>query len=218
MIKEASCSFQINPQFVGPAYSVSLVSNVRVEAMVKSGVVGDDEANKDDMDNINWSKVNRVDMARLEDEVRETPNFEIQDGNGKRSDSNKSRSKSTSGQASINNCSEGIIKISQKALASQNIEASAHSGLQANKMGRSATLSSSLSTKTKTTQLSGNGYSEELAKIYQHDPPYDEMEMRGCNSSWYNTPHCDPKKESLQVLYLPMCSVMNWKHPQALTS
>ena len=109
MIKEASCIFQINPQFVVPTRSASIEDKAPIEAKKKTEIQGDGVDSTDEMESNHWPNANRVDVASSEGVARETPRFEFEVENGLHSASNSS-SKTKTAQYSQNGYSEEIIK------------------------------------------------------------------------------------------------------------
>ena len=79
-VKEASCSFQINPQFIVPAGSSPMEVKVPNEDSQNVEVHGIDVAVRDEMGSRHWPKANRLEDATLDGVVRESPNFEFEDG------------------------------------------------------------------------------------------------------------------------------------------
>jgi len=134
MVKEASCSFIINPQFIVPAQSSSMVIKdaSKVSGMPKFN--GNDVASMADVVRNHRTCGARLDGARLDGVLRESPLIEV--------------------------------------------EAEELSGQPAGKMGNSASIRVSSSIKTKTEQLSGNSYSEEVEKFDLHGPAFQAEESQ----------------------------------------
>ena len=76
LIKDASCTFHINPQFLVPARSSSMEDKVSNEDNRKIEMHGDDVASNEKMKSSHWPNADRVDDASLEWVIRETPRFE----------------------------------------------------------------------------------------------------------------------------------------------
>ena len=124
MIKEASCSFNINSHFIVLGGSSSmLIKDVNEGSGAPERPV-DDVASKSDVARNQWFNENRLDANNTAGEVEETPVFDLNGGNGQ----------------------------------------------HAEMIGKCASISSASSSKTKTAHLSGNGFSEEIAKIYRCEP------------------------------------------------
>ena len=65
VIKEASCKFQINVQFVVLARSTSMENKALIETKKKTEIQGDGVASTEEMESSRWPKANRVDDASL---------------------------------------------------------------------------------------------------------------------------------------------------------
>jgi len=154
---------------------VSFKCNECGEAKFKLGLLGNDVDAMDDMEKSQGLKVNCLDVANSEEVVSGSPKGDLVVGNGLLASNNLSyRIKAV--KANIGNCSD-------VALASLNVEEDGHRVQKGEKMGSCASLSASSRTKTRMAQLSGNGYSKEMAKIYQKGVPYMDEEVRKCISS-----------------------------------
>uniref|UniRef100_A0A7C8ZJ28 Uncharacterized protein n=1 Tax=Opuntia streptacantha TaxID=393608 RepID=A0A7C8ZJ28_OPUST len=121
MIKEASCTFQINPQVVIPASDASAKVLVPSEAMNKPEVQGDDVDATDDVGSQHWASGGKLVGHRSEGQL-ERPRVLIW----------SARTASTQ-QALIpiprprqNGSSEEVIKTYQRGPAVQDVEVNGH--------------------------------------------------------------------------------------------
>ena len=112
MIKEASCTFQINPQFVIPTRSASTEVKDLTEAMKKSKVQGDGVNSADELVSNHWPNVERMDGANSEGVEREALRFDLEGKDVLHSASINSNSKTKAVQFSQNGYSKEVIKIS----------------------------------------------------------------------------------------------------------
>ena len=130
MVKEASCSFVINPQFIAPESSSS--TGVK---KVNEASSGPDHhgamASKNTGGFIQGVQPSRMASANPDEIARGASLFEF--------------------ETEVGQCAENVASI--------------------NSMSKAA------SSKTKTAQLSGNGYSEEVAKIYSNMPAHRAKEL-----------------------------------------
>ena len=133
MVKEASCSFVINPQFITSAGSSAMEIKTVNEDSRLPIIHGADVASKGEMANNHWSEADRMVDISSDGVFGESPRFE------------------TNGE----------------------------SGHCADRTGKSDSINASSCSKTKTAQLSANGYSKELEKIYQRVPSsqFEEVVM-----------------------------------------
>jgi len=130
MVKEASCSFVINPQFIAPESSSS--TGVKKVNEVSSGPDHyGDMASKNTGGFIQGIQPSRLVCTNPDEVTRGAPLFEF--------------------ETEVGQCDENDASI--------------------NSMSKTA------SSKTKTAQLSGNGYSEEVAKIYSSMPAHKAKEL-----------------------------------------
>jgi len=150
-----SLNGSINSQLVGPALMASF-------KMMKHGLQGPDAAVVNDMDDCQGLKGNRLD--------------DVGNGNGILLASSNIVSRSNAGNANSFICSD-------EAIVSQNIEVEMHRIQRDKKMGSCVSLSASSRSKTRTAQLSGIGYSEEMAKLYQIGAPSVGKEVSQCHTS-----------------------------------
>ena len=154
MVKEASCSFNINPQFIVPAKSSSIMVK-NVNEGNSEPVLHDDGASKEDEERNRGSNASRMDSANSAGVARGAPLFEF-DGEV--------------GQGAVNGGTSSMIKAA--------------------------------SSKTKTAQLSGNGYSEEMKKMYYHTPAQSEEVEGFISPGFTKNQHAIGNSENLRGLSL----------------
>ena len=180
----------INPQLVVSTKSTSFKCNECGEGREEPRLQSVDVAVKDVLNEIQGSKGNRVVDANSEEVDSTSPKFECKGGNGIIHDKRNSSVTSKAVKANSGECSDEVI-------ASRNIEEDGHRDHKGEMMGPCASLGSSSRTMTRTAQLSGNGYSEELAKLYHKRSHSMDEEVSKCYSS---------------------AGVTIWTYPQDLTS
>jgi len=110
MTKEASCIFQINPQFVVPARSASIEDKAPIEAKKGTEIQGDGVDSTNEMESNHCLNANRVDVANSKGVAKETPRFEFEVGNSLHSASINSSSKTKTTQFSQNVYSRILLK------------------------------------------------------------------------------------------------------------
>ena len=126
MIKEASCTFQINPQFVIPANSSSTEVKDPKEAIQKLEVQGDDVDPTNEVAINHLPHAGRMVGASSEGADRRSPRVELEGNAVQHPSSINSNTKTKSVQFSQNGYSEEVIKISQRCTSSQNMVMNGH--------------------------------------------------------------------------------------------
>jgi len=126
IIKEASCTFQINPQFVVPASNSSTKVKGSKEAMEKLEVQGGEVDSTDEVAINRSPNAGRMVDFSFEGDARRSPRFELEGNEVQHPVSINSITKTKSVQLSQNGYSEAVIKISQRCTASQNVVLNGH--------------------------------------------------------------------------------------------
>jgi len=126
MIKEASCTFQINPQFVSPVSDAFEEVKGLSEVVDKPKVHGDDVDAIDDVASIQQGNDGMMVGERSEGAVRVNPCFEVDGMEVQHSTSINSNSRTKTVQFSHNEYSAELIKISQRVSAVQDVVVNEH--------------------------------------------------------------------------------------------
>ena len=155
MVKEANCSFVIKPQFVAPVLSSSVgVLDVNKGNSVPANHEQSQAVRRNSNSNLNLNPDEVQEVGQTRDSLLESIN--LMDGMVKN-------------HAVCNASMEGVRLAGVPREPSLTaVEAEVIKGQREGKLINSEALSDASSTKTKTAQLSGNGYSVEVEKIYCH--------------------------------------------------
>ena len=126
IIKEASCTFQINPQFVVPANNSSTEVKGSKEAVEKLEVQGGEVDSTGEVAINRSPNAGRMVDFSFEGAARRSPRFELEGNEVQHPVSINSITKTKSVQFSQNGYSEEVIKIFQQCTASQNVVLNGH--------------------------------------------------------------------------------------------
>jgi len=159
-----------------PVTLASLKSNEYGAATTKHGFSGVDVEEMDDTDNNQGLKTNSLKETNFVEGVKGPTKPNLHGGKELLLASNNMSFRSKLAQVNSGSYS-GV------APQPTNCEVDVHKVQKGEELGNDVAASSSLRSRTITAQLSGNGYSEEMAKIYQSGLPMVDEERNKCHSS-----------------------------------